>query len=172
MSVQFYDENYQCKQCESLFIPFNSEIVCPKCGLKPVSDISKYSNYIKTVAGIMGVHKSKYGKFTTPREYACKEVVLVHQILFSMFDFLEYSKPQNEIDFLSKSVDNVYLGGREYFNKNLLEIVLAVRERLIKGITYEVEHVDVINDKHTCVNTGLKLSFWQKIRWWFGLLIP
>lgn len=129
-------EDYQCRQCQTFFIPFNEDIQCPRCMVRATEDaIEEHARFILDLVLVMQLNKARKGVFI-PDEWPIGLLVnSVQLLMFEMFDALEQEKPKNKKKFFEKNIKSMALEGGDEFDAHLLDIALAVSElRIERGL--------------------------------------
>lgn len=146
MTLHLY-MNHKCSECETEYVPYNSEILCPKCG-----DQAEMENYPELIEGICEsflYNIEQYGSFV-PMAWVTMDISDTLQVfLFSVFErwALEESlnhEPQTRTKafkaFLNDIMEKVDLHGQDFMKDYIREIALAVYKEFfdIRSINLEI----------------------------------
>lgn len=124
MTYHIKSKDYQCKNCDAVFIPFHNDIVCPKC--KTPATGGEAFDYIERICSSMRVHKRQFGQFMPSAWYTNNSLTEnIQELCFRLYDELEEEKPNNEQKSLTDKIASLDLG-EKYLNTHLKDIALAI----------------------------------------------
>ena len=120
------DYTHTCSGCGALYIPFDADIVCPKCGL----DESEVFDYIPQAVESMKFNKldGKYRPGVWMVESLGDHILM---ILFDLFDEFESEQKNEEFSlFARNNLSQMDWGDQEYLEKHVLEIAIRIYPEL------------------------------------------
>lgn len=91
MPYHLNTKEYPCKQCSTLFIPYQEGVSCPKCGTVEQSDGYAY-DFVDQVINSMKVHKIQFGMYLPGAWFISNESDRLQSMVFDIFDQLEHDK--------------------------------------------------------------------------------
>lgn len=131
MTLHLY-MNHKCSECETLYIPYNNEIACPKCGDKP--EMEDYPEFIDGICESFLYNLGQNGSFR-PMCWAAMDVSdSLQMFLFGVFD--NWKKEMNDHEpqertkafeeFFSRIMDKVDLDGADFMSDYVKNLGLTV----------------------------------------------
>ncbi len=131
MTLHLY-MNHKCPECETLYIPYNSEIACPKCGDKP--EMEDYPEFIEGICESFLYNLGQGGKFH-PMCWATMDVSdSLQMFLFKVFDMwmkeIKDHEPQTRTkafeEFIDKTLEEVDFADHDFMAAYLRDLCLTV----------------------------------------------
>ena len=117
--------DHQCPQCSALYIPYDRDVPCPKCG----NVESEQNDYIKQAADSMRFNKTD-GVYTPAAWWVGSLGDHVLKIMFPLFDAYDEESPADFGKFASCRLDQMNWGDQQYLKVNVLGIALRLHDEL------------------------------------------
>ena len=127
MTYHIKRQNYMCKKCAVIYIPFNKDIACPNCGNQ--ADTEEHFDFIIDIANSMKAHKIRYGSFMPPAFFCDGSLAAnIQSSCLKIFDKFEAAKPKDEKGWLSKAVVEKIEFSEEYkyLIKHITDIIFSI----------------------------------------------
>jgi hypothetical protein len=124
-------EDFYCPTCLSVYIPYEKNLPCPKCGSINVITDEKYFEFIPKVLLSMKAHKSEFGRYVPDAWYRGSYAELIQSTTFKTFDTLEKSKNLSTVkikELLSQNFSEVEKWEKDHLTAIELSIFDKYRE--------------------------------------------
>jgi hypothetical protein len=118
--------NHQCKQCGAFYVPYDTDIPCPKCGI--IED--ERFDYIHRAAYSLRMNKMLSGAYTPGAWYVGSLGDHILHLLFPLFDAYEkeHDKPFNE--FAAAWFSDNDWKDQQYLQGHIIGIAIRLHEEL------------------------------------------
>ena len=119
------DYSHQCGKCGASYIPFDTDIPCPKCGLIEADRC----DFIEEAVESMRYNKEN-GSYRPPAWLVSSLGDQVLGIMFDLFNADEEMHPENFATFAAIWLTRYDWGDEQYFHGHLLAITIRLHEAL------------------------------------------
>ena len=119
--------SYQCPACGAHYIPYNEDVLCPKCGTKN----NETYDYISEAVASLQFNLHSYGKYTPLAWFSgslCDHILL---LLFPIFD--NYNKDSGKQSFSEMSgkwLEAMQWADQQYLCAHVHEIAVKIYDKL------------------------------------------
>lgn len=142
MSYHIKLKEYNCPNCNALYIPYKENMACPSCKTIPVNTPKEYLGFIDELIASLRVNKIREGRYIPSAWYTGSFTEYIQGIIFHLFDALDKDKSKNVELFISE-----YLGSMK----------LDKDDNYLKNYIYSLS-LEIYSRK-----SELRISFWTKL---------
>lgn len=140
MSYHIKLKDYNCPDCNALYIPYKEGMFCPSCKTVPVNISKEYLGFIDQLIVSLRVNKIKGNKYIPSAWYVGSMVDQVQSVIFSVFDILETKRPANEVVAINEHLNSLtWDNNSPYLKDNIKsicqEILLRKKELRVSLFT-------------------------------------
>ncbi|MBT4597510.1 hypothetical protein HOC76_00600 [bacterium] len=151
--MHFSKPDYECPNCEAIFLPYKIGTKCPNCNVSiSDTDCEEYLDSIKGIAESMKVHKLGHGTYFPGAWSILSMMDHIQSIIFRLFDTLEHEKAKNEEEFLIDLLENKFeWDGREYLKDHIKSItkeifIIYKSKEFLKSEYVEQKNTDPVSE--------------------------
>ena len=125
--------DHQCPRCEAYYIPYDTDVPCPKCALVEAERF----DYITEAAQSLWATLKERGSFVPPgwSVFSLGDAFL--EILFGPFEDYRQSNNASFEDFAKTYLSRVEWDGHNYLEHHVLNIAVRVHEEIKRKIERE-----------------------------------
>jgi hypothetical protein len=124
---------YYCPSCETAYIPYEENIVCPFCKTKAMDIPKECFVLIDELIVSLRSNKAKEGRYLLGAWYVGSFSDFLQEIIFKIFDAWDKEKPSNGELFITNYINNIKFEEnsaclKEYINPIALKIYYRKEE--------------------------------------------
>ena len=146
MSVHLTIENYNCPNCNALYIPYKEDLPCPSCEIIPTKVPEENFKSINNIIGNLQINIKRGGSYSSSVLYIGSFLDHVNFLTSNLLDKLEKANREDGEVFINEYFDSlIYTEDTIYqkdFIKSMVLEVYARRDEFPKGIEEEVKIVE------------------------------
>ncbi len=127
MSHHIRLKEYNCPNCNALYVPYKVDIPCPNC--KKISDniSQEYLGFIDELIISLRINKLNCGRYLPDAWYTGSFTEYIQEVVFHIFDALDKNKTDTVEVFIKKYLDSIEwdkesIYRKEYIHSIFLEI--------------------------------------------------
>lgn len=123
------DYTHECEQCAALYIPYDADVPCPRCGLV---EIERF-DYIPQAVDSLRFNLESSGSYTPDAWWIGSLGDHVLSLLFMLLDAYELEQPETPFAlFIDSALSQMRWGEQDYLQSHIRGIALRIREELDK----------------------------------------
>jgi hypothetical protein len=126
MSIRTNQHQFICAKCEAVLVLLDYDMNCPNCNRKfpnlPRDEKLFKDNAIST----MMFYKRDHKMYRPLGFYIGSQGDMMLSVTYKFFDFLEQSKPDDDIKFFDEYISKIKLGDSEYLRKHYRDAIFPI----------------------------------------------